>query len=465
MAGDKFGKGLAVIVNQRTGKTYVAVGAPGHGEKGAIFIFEKNQGGERNWGFVEKIVPSDLSLNAQFGCSVDISGSTMVVGAGNQQGTGAVYVFNETDEGYKQVQKLTPPGNPPNSQFGFDVSVSKKGTGIGAPAEDNDKGAGYFFARDEFNPLIFALSAIRFFSNHAVSGDRFATSVVLTATMIAFGGPGVTGWPGGTQLVGRGAVWVFLFSVALATWVHFAVLWGQEALGFFGYNLAINPFNDLIVAAIGATSRLGVIAGAAFLFLFNPFLNIFELPDKIIPSTFIDAAMQLGTALVLLDCFLFLGGSAYSANMGAVFLLKLTVVAFTFALWLLLFISLEELNDPANANRFRKEDDPDLDGLALGVEYKQNRNPIVAEFGTQKPRISRDGNFKYSYQESNVASEGTSVVEYYHAATRAWVPVDYGPTGSFKHSIRKIGLRSNLHVISERDPLDRDSLLLHYNAK
>jgi hypothetical protein len=48
--------------------------------KGSVYIFEKNRGGANNWGEVKKIVASDGVPGDHFGVSVAISGDTLVVG-------------------------------------------------------------------------------------------------------------------------------------------------------------------------------------------------------------------------------------------------------------------------------------------------------------------------------------------------------------------------------------------------
>ena len=66
---------------------------------GAVYLFERNQGGADNWGQVKKLIASDADEDDGFGTSVAISGDTVVVGAPSEDGTpghtnrGAAYVF------------------------------------------------------------------------------------------------------------------------------------------------------------------------------------------------------------------------------------------------------------------------------------------------------------------------------------------------------------------------------------
>jgi hypothetical protein len=99
MVGDMFGKAVTFFVNKTNNKTYAIVGSPNHGGTGAIFIFEKDKGGENNWGFVEKYVPDDAELGDKFGCSSDSNSTQVAVGASESGGTGAAYVLQIDDSG------------------------------------------------------------------------------------------------------------------------------------------------------------------------------------------------------------------------------------------------------------------------------------------------------------------------------------------------------------------------------
>jgi len=69
----------------------------GFKSRGAAYIFEKNRGGERNWGRVKRINQSDPGDWDQFGSSLAISDGTVLVGAPgkmlNEHHVGATYVF------------------------------------------------------------------------------------------------------------------------------------------------------------------------------------------------------------------------------------------------------------------------------------------------------------------------------------------------------------------------------------
>jgi len=71
----------------------VVVGAPGAFasgvRSGAAYVFERNLGGDENWGEAKKLTASDAAELDEFGWSVAVSGDTLVVAASAD----SVYVY------------------------------------------------------------------------------------------------------------------------------------------------------------------------------------------------------------------------------------------------------------------------------------------------------------------------------------------------------------------------------------
>ncbi len=109
LVDDAFGKSLAVS------DEFIAVGSPFHdqnvGNSGSVYLYRKVN---NQWTFFQKITASDASFNKQFGSFITLQGNSLFVVAPNDQnndGIGAVYVyqFNETE--WVLSQKLTVPNN------------------------------------------------------------------------------------------------------------------------------------------------------------------------------------------------------------------------------------------------------------------------------------------------------------------------------------------------------------------
>jgi hypothetical protein len=142
-AGDHFGE--AVYFSGDT----IAVGAPYEDSgvtysQGAVYIFDRNQGGPNNWGEITKILASDGFNEDYFGAAVSIDGDTLVVGAhrddiGGQVDQGSAYIFERNQGGsdnWGEVTKLTTLDGLGNDLFGNSVSICNDTVAIGVHGDD-----------------------------------------------------------------------------------------------------------------------------------------------------------------------------------------------------------------------------------------------------------------------------------------------------------------------------------------
>ena len=76
---------------------YAAVGAYNDDGKGSFYIFNKNEGGNNNWGEVGNYFASDGNSDDYFGCSIAMSDDNIIIGANgvddNGSLSGATYIF------------------------------------------------------------------------------------------------------------------------------------------------------------------------------------------------------------------------------------------------------------------------------------------------------------------------------------------------------------------------------------
>ncbi len=151
--GDRFGESLALSDSGQ-----LIVGAPGRGDNsnqpaaGAVFRFIPDAGSPPGWHQVETLLrAADPAPHAEFGASLAVSGSTVVVGApganaapaaggavpggdGDLRGPGAVYVFACDGVGDCVPQaELTPASSSAGDRFGQAVSVQGSLLVGGAP--------------------------------------------------------------------------------------------------------------------------------------------------------------------------------------------------------------------------------------------------------------------------------------------------------------------------------------------
>jgi hypothetical protein len=143
---DQFGWSVAI-----DGDT-LAVGAYTKLPGGAVYIFERDEGGQDNWGQVAKVVGLDTYYGDGFGVDVDICGDFLVVGmyAGGDY-AGSIYVFERDFGGtnaWGQIAHLFSSDNSPYDYFGYSLDIEGETIIAGAPGNNGLTGAAYVFQPD-----------------------------------------------------------------------------------------------------------------------------------------------------------------------------------------------------------------------------------------------------------------------------------------------------------------------------
>jgi hypothetical protein len=133
--------------------TTVVAGAPYHEvgsnvQQGAAYVFT---GATGNWTQAAELTANDGQAEDNFGESVAISGSTVVVGApdhavGGTFEAGAAYVFSNVSGSWKQVAELVPSDGAASDTFGDAVAITGNTIVVGAPGHGGyTNGAVYLF--------------------------------------------------------------------------------------------------------------------------------------------------------------------------------------------------------------------------------------------------------------------------------------------------------------------------------
>lgn len=120
----------------------------------AVYVYQRTG---TTWSQVAQLVPSDLDIYDEFGMSVALSGTTIVVGArsnsfdANAQDSlsraGAVFVFEKSGNTWVQAQKLVAPTRSEFDVFGSAVALSGSTLAVSAPSHDNLRGAVFMFEK------------------------------------------------------------------------------------------------------------------------------------------------------------------------------------------------------------------------------------------------------------------------------------------------------------------------------
>ena len=140
-AGDFFG--ISVAISGETGVVGAFAEDAGGASAGAAYVFQRDQGGTDNWGEVVKLSASDAEAGDGFGRRLAFSGNTAVVGAPGEgtggENAGAAYAFQRDAGGqdnWGEVIKLTASDADGDDLFGWGVAVDGDTTVVGARTED-----------------------------------------------------------------------------------------------------------------------------------------------------------------------------------------------------------------------------------------------------------------------------------------------------------------------------------------
>lgn len=124
--------------------------------RGSVYVYKQN--GINDWDFHQKIIASDQQNYDRFGWSVAIDGDYIVVGAYQEDhdatgsnvlsNAGSAYVFEKDISGnFIQAEKLVASDRAIDDEFGWSVAISGTTVIVGARAEDhNVAGASYMYS-------------------------------------------------------------------------------------------------------------------------------------------------------------------------------------------------------------------------------------------------------------------------------------------------------------------------------
>jgi len=260
---DQFGLSVAVY-----GSTAV-VGAPTHqvganSQQGAAYVFVNNG---RTWSQQAELTSSDGAKDDQFGLPVAINGGTIVSGAhlhgaGSNQYQGAAYVFARNGATWSQQAELTSSDNAGDDQFGTSVAVNGSTIVVGVPGHSTPfyspiggPGAAYMFGR---NGTVWSQQA----EVLASDGDGLGTAVAISGSTAVAGAPGLNS----TEHGGGGAAYVYGSSGPLYTLSVAPNSLGVAPGGQGTATVTITPFNGFTgsVSLSGGRLPSGVTAS------FNP---------------------------------------------------------------------------------------------------------------------------------------------------------------------------------------------------
>ncbi len=251
--GEGFGSSVAVSGN------FVVVGAPheradGDSQAGHAWIFNTKTGK------VLKLTSPNAITGGQFGYSVAISGTTVLVGApdetaGGNTGAGNAYTFSATSGAL--ISSFSSPSIQSDEEFGYAVAITGVTAVIGAPFETAD---GFLSAGHAWIINTTTDASIKLTSYSPQTEGFFGFSVAIDAATVVVGAPAESYF--GFATAGN----VYTFVTGNGTLRSIISSTDPTAGGAFGRSVAIHG----AMAAAGAPGEeAGGNVGAGHVYTFN----------------------------------------------------------------------------------------------------------------------------------------------------------------------------------------------------
>jgi hypothetical protein len=213
LAGDEFGYRVALSDDTLLVGAFTAT-VNGVVSQGAAYVFTQSNG---TWSESQKLTASDGGLFDNFGASVALDGNTLVVGANGatvdgNAAQGAVYVFTQSNGTWTQTQKLTATDGAAYDNFGLSVALKGSIILVGSPraAIGANSGQGALYVFTESNGTWSQTQKLT--ASDGTANDSFGESVALDGSTALIGADGST--VGGNTYQGK----AYLFTESGGNW-------------------------------------------------------------------------------------------------------------------------------------------------------------------------------------------------------------------------------------------------------
>jgi len=227
-------------------------------DSGAAYVFENGPAG---WVQTAKLTASDHAAHDQFGVRVDVSGSTLVVGANGDadlgSNTGSAYVFEKGSAGWSQTAKLLAADGNGYDYFG-NVAISGSTVVVGAQYDDDlggNSGSACVFEKDATGWV----QTAKLLPSDGASWDCFGYSVDVSGSIAVVGALN-------DQDFGYHAGSAYVFENGPAGWVQTAKLLASDgaANDRFGRSVAVDGWT-IVAGAYGNNA-----SGSAYVYTPEP---------------------------------------------------------------------------------------------------------------------------------------------------------------------------------------------------
>jgi nucleoside-specific outer membrane channel protein Tsx len=182
---DGFGTSVAVS------GAMAVVGAEGYAKgAGRAYVFSETEG---VWKQTAELKGSDTVTGDNFGTSVALSGTTVVVSSyGQADSAGRAYVFTDTAGVWKQTAELKGSDTAAGDYFGISAAISGTSVVVGAYDHATDAGRAYVFTD---TAGVWKQTA-ELKGSDTAAGDHFGVSVAVSGTTAVMGSYGKAKYAG-----------------------------------------------------------------------------------------------------------------------------------------------------------------------------------------------------------------------------------------------------------------------------
>ncbi len=234
-------------------------------DAGAAYVFFD---AGASWVQHAKLTASDAANGAHFGFALATDGVLVAVGAPDEAGGGAVYLFRLFGAQWLEVQKLEAPDAHPGAQFGYDVAFDGTTLAVGSRRFDRPGavGAGKVYLYVQAGPTWTLQDTVA--SIDPMTGDNFGSSLSIDGGRLVVGAPhdddqgfGPNSNTGVAFHFARsGSSWSFVEKILPPATSHgFSI-----ALALDGDSLLVGAYLDKEIGADGGSAHVFELDGGSF---------------------------------------------------------------------------------------------------------------------------------------------------------------------------------------------------------
>ncbi len=304
-------------------ESILVVGAPGDDQRGAdsgaVYAYLRKDGA---WVSDGKLVPRDGAAGDGFGSALALDTDTLLAGAfaddDSGGASGSAYLFYKSGNEWKETGKLIAADGASEDFFGKAVAIHTSTAVVGAPGDDDggiDAGSVYLFTNQSDK---WAQTG-KLVSDRPGAGAAFGSSVAIWGPYIAVGAPGEM-----AKFQGQGAVYVYVFDGT--AWLQKMKLTAYEGKAGDAFGASVTMRGDYLL--VGAPSRDEGVSDTGTVYVYQLIAGSWINTGKLLhqkPAT----TDEFGQALSTDGVKAIVGASkrdVSGANSGAAYIFDLTLI-------------------------------------------------------------------------------------------------------------------------------------------